>query len=78
VVWLIRKFKIKLDERWCNYEMFQTLHLPCSYVFDTSTNTYYDFDMYTNLVNRPKEISKIYDNLFGKLRHKDYWPNTRE
>ena len=67
------KFVVRLDERWCNCGKFQKIHLPCSHVIAACKHAYHDFNMYISLHYRLHVIMKVYDNLFGELRHEEYW-----
>jgi len=67
------KFVVRLDERWCNCENFQKVHLPCAHVIIACKHAHQDFIMYISPHYRLDVIMKVYDNLFGELRHEEYW-----
>jgi len=70
----VGKFVVRLDERWCDCGKFQKLHLPCSHVIAACKHAHHDFSMYISQHYRLDVIVKVYDNLFGELRHEEYWP----
>jgi len=70
----VGKFVVRLDERWCDCGKFQKLHLPCSHVIAACKHAHHDFSMYISPHYRLDVIVKVYDNLFGELRHEEYWP----
>jgi len=70
----VGKFVVRLDERWCDCGKFQKIHLSCSHVIAACKHAHHDFIMYISPHYRLDVIMKVYDNLFGELRHEEYWP----
>jgi len=70
---LAGKFVVRLDERWCNYGKFQKIHLPCSHVIAACKHAHHDFNMYISPHYRLDVVMKVCENLFGELRHEEYW-----
>jgi len=68
-----RKFVVILDESWCDCGKFQKIHLPCSHVILACKHAHHDFSMYISPHYRMDVFMKVYDNLFGELRHEEYW-----
>ncbi|WVZ24129.1 hypothetical protein V8G54_002673 [Vigna mungo] len=68
------KFVVRLYERWCDCGKFQKIHLPCSHVLVACKHAHHDFNIYISPYYRLDVIMKVYNNLFGELRHEEYWP----
>jgi len=71
----VGKYVIRLYERWCDCGKFQKIHLPCSHVIAACKHAYHEFSMYRSPHYRLDVVMKVYDNLFGELRHEEYWPS---
>ncbi|WVZ25988.1 hypothetical protein V8G54_004532, partial [Vigna mungo] len=65
---------VRLDERWCDCGKFQKIHLPCSHVLATCKHAHHDFNIYISPYYRLDVSMKVYNNMFGELRHEEYWP----
>ncbi|KAL5190483.1 hypothetical protein HKD37_04G009913 [Glycine soja] len=71
-------FKVKLDERWCDCDKFQKLHMPCSHVVATCKHTHHGHNNYIHPMYRLESVCNIYKTLFGELRNETYWSSCHE
>ena len=71
-------FKVKLDERWCDCDKFQKLHMPCSHVVATCKHTHHGHNNYIHPMYRLESVCNIYKTLFGELRSETYWSSCHE
>ncbi|WVZ22252.1 hypothetical protein V8G54_000796, partial [Vigna mungo] len=67
-----RKFVVILDERWCDCDRFQKIHLSCSHVLAVCKHAHHDFNIYISRYYRLDVIMKVYNNMFWELRHEEY------
>ncbi|KHN18280.1 hypothetical protein glysoja_035711 [Glycine soja] len=53
-------FTIRLDEKWCDCDKFQKLHMSCSHVVVSCKHVHHEYKNYIHPVYTLKSVSNIY------------------
>ena len=73
-----KNFRVGLEERWCDYDKFQKLHMSYSHVIVTCKHAHDEYRNYIHLVYTLESVSNVYKGLFGELCNKTYWSSCHE
>ena len=71
--WSQRNYRVRLMDRWCDYEYFQTLHYPCSHVLAMCAYARLDWASYIDDVYRTPTVFNVYRMKFIPIVNEDYW-----
>ena len=70
---VIKKFKVNIEERWCDCGEFQANRFPCEHVVAVCLAAYVDYKQYVDDLYRNETLLRAYEAEFDVLRHQDYW-----
>ncbi|KAL5190922.1 hypothetical protein HKD37_04G010263 [Glycine soja] len=65
------KFIVRLDQRTCDCEKPQKLHMPCSHVIVACTHINIDYLQYVSLVYTLDYVSSVYKVPLADMHHHD-------
>ncbi|KAG4927120.1 hypothetical protein JHK82_052900 [Glycine max] len=57
---LVGDFMVMLDERRCDYDKFQNLHMPCSHVVVACKHAHHEYRNYIHHVYTLENVSNVY------------------